>query len=522
MKNLSKIDILYILIIFALTLISRLSFSTAAGNYFGIDPSLFALGATDYSIIDNRPHLPGYILHIQSIKLLSSITGDHSISMVWLSRLYSLLAAIFVYLIFRKWFNSRLSLLYSLLLITNPLVWFYGCVPEIYAFDLFFGSAIVLCGLSGRMIFLTPVLAALGAGVRQSSGVLILPIYLILWAVYYKQYKPNIRYIIIVHIIGAGLILSWFIPMVNSVGGLKEYIDLYGKHGRIAAIVGVRKFITNQISLVSLSYTVFLPIIYPIFKWFYTRNRKRPQDSDFKMINDKPLLKICLWWVVPILIFFIFYHYNKGYLLIILPGILLLMAYIIRRTNISVMYIYLIIALQIAMFLFFPYAKASDEVLLSSEQRSMGKFDVWLERLQGPYSMSYGSIRETNEGLKRVRSGISFCDGLTNDGKYTGYFVSSTAQVIPTTLHVLYPQINIYYHYRGSGDKFSRFFSMVSTKKQGLADMIEHAVVITSGSFFEKYLSGLCKPIYRNGDIAFSVIIKGQQENFSKLYIELF
>ncbi len=527
MKTITRKDILFILFLFTITVLSRFFLSADSGNYFGIDPSYFALGAMDYSIVNDRPHLPGYYLHIQSIKLLSSITGDHSVSMIWLSILYSSLAVILVYMIFRKWFNSLYSLLYSLLLITNPLVWFYGCVPEIYAFDLFFGSAIVLCGLSGRMIYLTPAIVALGTGIRQSSGVLILPIYAFLWAIYYLQNKPDIRHIIIVHIVGAALIFAWFFPMANSAGGIKGYIALYGTHNPMqgkAALLGIRQFIINQISIVSLCYTVLLPFAFPITKIYFLRNKYSKNKSDIASnINiDRSLLKICFWWVVPIYIFFIFYHYNKGYMLIILPGILLLLAYLINRTNISVKYIITVIAAQIAIFIFFPYSKTSDEVLFSPEQRSISKFDVWLERFQGPYSMSYGSIRGSNESLSYLKKGMAYCGRLINEKGYTGFFVSSTVQIVPNVLSLLYPQARIYFTQRGHKDEYFVCHFVDITKNHGFGNMAENAVIITSGSFYDKYLSSICKPIYRIGDIVFSVMIHGQQENFSKLYLGLF
>ncbi len=523
MKTIKKIDILFILLIFLFAITSRYIFSAESGNYFGIDPSYFALGAEDYSIINDRPHLPGYFLHIESIKLLTAFTGDRSISMILLSIFYSSLAAIFVYMILRKWFNTVISLSFSFLLITNPLVWFYGCVPEIYTFDMFFSSAIILCGLSGRMIFLAPVLLAIGTGVRQSSGVLILPIYFFLWINYYRNNKTDKRLILIIHIVAVILILIWFIPMANSAGGLGEYISLYRTHNPMqgkAALLGIRQFLINQISIVSFCYTIILSLIYPILKLFISS--KRLTNNDLINSKDKILLKICFWWIVPIIIFFIFYHYNKGYILIIIPGILLLLAYLIKRTNISGLYITSITVIQILYFIFFPYVKTSDEVCFSPDKRSISKYDVWLERLQGPYSMSYGRIKESNKRLKTIKSGISFCNKKLSEYTYNGYFISATAGVVPNVLNLFYPRARIYFIQRGHQDKYYECFGININERHGFANMIKYDVIITSGSFYEKYLSNFCKPIYKNGDIIFSVIVNGQQEKISKLYLELF
>jgi len=177
MKNNNK-EIIVFLSLIIITIISRLIFSESI--YYYEDGPTFATATINYNIKMISPHLPGYYLHVKIIKLFSYFfTNIHS-AMVMLSVFYSGLAAGLIYFIFRKWLKIYPSILLTLFLITNPFVWFFGCTSEIYSYDLFFSSLLVLAGLSGRWIYYTPLILALGTGVRQSSGVLLLPLFYII------------------------------------------------------------------------------------------------------------------------------------------------------------------------------------------------------------------------------------------------------------------------------------------------------------------------------------------------------
>ena len=81
--------------------------------------------------------------------------------MVFLNILYSAAAMGLLFLLLTRWFDTKFSILITLLTMTNPMVWYYGCVTEIYAFDLFFGNSLALPGLSPAGIYFTPLIAGL-------------------------------------------------------------------------------------------------------------------------------------------------------------------------------------------------------------------------------------------------------------------------------------------------------------------------------------------------------------------------
>ena len=73
--------------VFSFVFFSRLIFAEHA--FYDADTIGYALGSISYSLEQIRPHMPGYFLHIQIIRLLNFITsGPHS-SIMFLSLFYS-------------------------------------------------------------------------------------------------------------------------------------------------------------------------------------------------------------------------------------------------------------------------------------------------------------------------------------------------------------------------------------------------------------------------------------------------
>jgi hypothetical protein len=181
-----KISVYYSLGIFFLALISFYIFSESEGIYSSYDSASFAIATLDYNLKENLPHMPGYYFHIKIIDAMKHITGSTHSAMIWLNLLYSALGSIY-FLIFRKFVSDNDSLIITLLVMTNPMTWYYGCSAGVYPFDLFYSTIIVLLGMNSRTIYLTPVILTLGAGVRQSSGFFMFPIVLYFFISAYRS-----------------------------------------------------------------------------------------------------------------------------------------------------------------------------------------------------------------------------------------------------------------------------------------------------------------------------------------------
>jgi len=226
---------IFILILF--TILSRLLILDGRWEGYSWDAGNFVLAADSYRLEEAKPHLPGYYLYVESIKILSLITGNHFKSMILLSVTYSALAALFLYLIVSKWYTNKESFAITLMILTNPLSWYFGAVSEIYAFDLFFSAAIAYPILSTRLVLLTPALMAIGCGIRPSSAVLLLPLYVYFWCQYFRKKTVSVKTIIISHMVAVVFLLLWLIPLISSAGGLHNYLQLYHMYNPIENIM---------------------------------------------------------------------------------------------------------------------------------------------------------------------------------------------------------------------------------------------------------------------------------------------
>jgi len=112
-------------------LLIRLPF--AAQRMWDHDSVQFALGVEHYDLAAHHPHPPGYPLYIGILKLLNGMGIDPLHGMVGLALLGGALGAGFIVLLTARLGGSPLfaGALYA----TNPLLWFYGELPLIYALE---------------------------------------------------------------------------------------------------------------------------------------------------------------------------------------------------------------------------------------------------------------------------------------------------------------------------------------------------------------------------------------------------
>ncbi|HSE41308.1 MAG TPA: DUF2723 domain-containing protein [Acidobacteriota bacterium] len=112
---------------------------------------------------------------------------------------------------------------------TNPIVWFYGCVSEIYAVESFLvASLIYLLVLSKKrrsLLPLTSIMFGLAGGVRLTTELFLLPAYLlVLWG-------SNKRILITSLLCFVVSNLLWFIPVVYFSDGLVIYLNALFSQG---------------------------------------------------------------------------------------------------------------------------------------------------------------------------------------------------------------------------------------------------------------------------------------------------
>lgn len=486
-RNLRKGDFLLAGMLGCATVLSRLLIFPGGDSGFSYDDGNFALAARSFSLVDTRPHLPGYYLHVQLIRAVDMASGTPFSAMALLAVCYSGLAAILLYKLLRKWGDSRDAALGTLLVVSNPLVWFYGCVPEIYAFDLFFSVALVYAGLSPRAIYGLPLLAALGGGIRPSSPVLLLPLYGYLWF----RFKPDPRFswkgFLLAHLVGLVALLTWLLPMLNSAGGLSEYLRLYKTHNPVLKI----SFLQNGFQLSS--YTVFLTPPFIITAAWLTVNYFRRGGGRLKVgpvsACDRTFIHIVLWWVIPPLLFFIIYHYSKGYFMLCAAGMLLIILPLLRRKSFGKPVLTAIIVGQILLFLLLPYRRPDVAVYMGPETRRLSLAQVWLQRTLSHYLMARMHLDALKEFSKVVGDIIDRRNSDPSPLLQRPYLMlDPTCPVSVRALQAKYPGVTFAVLLLRQSNVYALHRDLSSADQTGVADMLSSAIILGRSDFVDNYL----------------------------------
>ena len=118
----------------ALVVVSRWPFRSHA--LFSWDSANFAMALDKIDIAMHRPHPPGYLGYVFVAKLLRRVFPDANTALViwnWIATtLAALITALFAFDVAdveRRWMTATAA---TAIVLTSPLVWFYGEVAEIY------------------------------------------------------------------------------------------------------------------------------------------------------------------------------------------------------------------------------------------------------------------------------------------------------------------------------------------------------------------------------------------------------
>jgi len=475
-KNIQPDYVIFILI-FVITFLSRYLFSE--NNFFDGDTVGVAFGSISYSLQNTRPHLPGYFLHVKLISLLSPLFKDLHQTMIFLSAFYSSVGAVFCFALLKKWFQVKTSLLITALIIFNPLVWFQGSTPEVYSFDLVLSSLFVLLALNNRTIYLTPVLLALGTGMRQTSGLLLLLLYIYLWYKKYKTENLSGHKIFLSHIAGLVIFLFWFIPMVNSAGGLSEYINLYKTNSPLPNI----SIAQNIFQFSSYCFFIFTPLVL-FFLFMKPKKKLLSELTD----SDKNVIFILLLWLVPSIITFILFTYHKGYFLISIIPLYAFIGLLLEKRLLKYYGILIVLVMEILFFTLIPYKELPVQSIIKPDLRTKNLLETWTDRTFSSYLMAYSRIKYQDDLIEELSS-------IVEKNKSKIIFLDPTIYLSSRGMQFKYPDVrfitldfykpNSYYEYKG----------LDISAKTGLDNVLVNSLLITRRDFYEIYLSGIAKNV---------------------------
>lgn len=248
----------------AAAVVTRVPF--AARRLWDHDSVQFALGVEKYDLAAHHPHPPGYPLYIAVLKVLAMLGVDPLHGMVALSILAAALGAGLIVPLTARLASAaadrgvpsagsagvasgaggasgdrrgppagvlRAAALAAALYVFNPLLWFYGELPLIYAVEGGMAVGLAYAALrmaDGRGPFLAACAAfALAGGVRPSTLVLLLPLFLLgAWHAWRRGATAGTM--AAGAALGGAVGIAWLAPLLAAAGGLAAYRRIGSEH----------------------------------------------------------------------------------------------------------------------------------------------------------------------------------------------------------------------------------------------------------------------------------------------------
>ena len=309
--------------LFCLGVASRIPFRSRLLHHW--DSVQFALGTSNFDIALHQPHPPGYISYVYLGKALNLLTQDPQSSFVWMSILFSGLAAAATFSLGKSMFGRLSGLVAALFLLTNPLFWFYGevalphvlevCFAAIVAFLLFTSN-----GDSEKRIVLSALLLGIAAGIRQLTPVLLLPLFA------FALGKAKTKSVVLSLVCLTTVSSLWFLPTIWLSGGWAEYMEIIRVHSeafiRPTSVLlggGLQALLKNAIKLAGPGLYSLGLVAVPLL---ICSAGKR---TDLPTVHKSNRVRFLLWWMIPPILFYLLVHMGQqGQVLLLLPPLSLL------------------------------------------------------------------------------------------------------------------------------------------------------------------------------------------------------
>ncbi|MFA7325182.1 MAG: hypothetical protein WC121_00820 [Candidatus Kapaibacterium sp.] len=495
-----------ILLIF-IVFITRFAFFLDYNVFLSDDDAGFALAAQDYNIEESRPHLPGYFVLVKTIAFVNIVTKDSFISMKVLVLAFSSLSALIIFKLFLFHFNEEKSFWLVILLFSNPLIWFYQCTPESYVYDLFFSSLIALLYYKRSTYFyFLPLISVMG-GIRMSSAFFLIPLYFYITYVYAKEGKLSTKVLAIANLFGLIVTAFWLLPLLNSVGGFAAYLKLFDTHSPMPPIGPVK----NMAGFVAYAITFLLPI----FGLFIYLGIKRK----FAKIKLNESIVFNLFWIVPALLFFVFGHYSKGYVYLNYASIILIFGIIYFLNVKGFRLLYIIIVIQTAFFLFYPYDSIDPNTNFRRDARSTSLVEVYWDRLNSGYLHSRSRLNHYNEVNTSFVECVNYLkyhisSPVIFDGKSSEMTINTESYKYPGLTFVTQKNFD-------REDEYIEQLGLSLKYKYGLADLYRKSYILCDNRMLN-YYNDLTDIIFQNKKHAIVKVKAGKEEEFKDYYKNLY
>jgi hypothetical protein len=337
--NSRKVDLIISAILVALIAITRIPF--VSKYLYEWDAVNYALGFEKFDIVHHQPHPPGYIFYVGLGKVLNTFFNDPNNTMIFISIMFSIFTVILLYFLVKQMFSRQLAVIASLLLVFNPLFWYYGEIATIYPSEAFFAVLIAYMSYQvfrGKDNFFYPSIMILGlaGGFRQDLLIFMFPLWL--FCTFYN--KRDSKRLLKATIVLIPSILIWFVPTIIFSGGYGQYsaasATLYHMaFPRSSILFG--STLTNQLSdiasyfdwtVLGLTYTGI--VIIALFNKYAGKGLLHVFRQN---IRDPRVIFITLWILIPSIIYLLVHIAKPGYVLVYLPALIIALAYFVKELS---------------------------------------------------------------------------------------------------------------------------------------------------------------------------------------------
>lgn len=276
----------------------------------------FALGVEDFSLERHQPHPPGYLGYVLLGRLVGWLVGDPVAALTAISVIAGAAATAGVYLLGRRLATERAALIAAALFGTSPLVWYYSEVPLTYAVEVALALPLVILVLDARerrsrgLLLLAAALLAFMGAVRQTSMVLLFPVWLYAWFAFPRRTRVLSAAVL------AGGMAAWLIPLLALSGGPSAYFELSSQLAQLTGggtWIGAGWGVAKNFLVVGVAAVLGLPVaLLAIPLATAGRSPEEPLRPQHR--------RLLLLWGLPALLVYLFIHIGQlGYLLLVLP-----------------------------------------------------------------------------------------------------------------------------------------------------------------------------------------------------------
>ena len=329
-KNIFSFAWLLPIIFLLLTILLRLPFMSQW--LYHMDSVIYALGMEKFDFIQGTPPAPGYIAYIYLGKILCYFIRDANKSLVLIGILFSGLSCGMLYLLGKEMFGKRNGFISALLLLTSPLVWFFGEIALSAISGLFFSTLVAFFSYRAAMVhrgklspaILSAVFLGIGSSFRQDLLIFLFPLWL--FSIRKRPFKQILLGLSILFISS----LIWIVPSSVLAKGLMPYLTLcrermFGSAGHFSYMTTANIFlkkahIYNYFRALLLSaFLGIVPLIFYLGKFFKPRT----------VIRDKKI-QFLIMWILPSFIYINLVGGGPGYCFVHLSALFMCISMVIE------------------------------------------------------------------------------------------------------------------------------------------------------------------------------------------------